>query len=90
MCFENNEEQILKKELEIENEVLMQNIKQFQDKIQEQEKEIQKIEVEKKILKDDNINIRKSYDMLQDEYNKIIYSRSYRITRKIVNLLKGR
>ena len=90
MYSENNEDQILKRELEIENNLLIQNISQFKYQVQEKEKEIEELKKENSILKNENIITKESYKNLQDEYNKIIYSRSYKITRKIINIIKGR
>lgn len=86
MCSNNNEDQIIKRELEIENTVLIQNINQFKKKIQEKENYIKELELENKELK----IVQENFYDLQEKYNKIIYSRSYKITKKIMKIIKGK
>ena len=86
MCSNNNEDQIIKRELEIENTVLIQNINQFKKKIQEKENYIKELELENKELK----IVQENFYDLQEKYNKIIYSRSYKIAKKIMKIIKGK
>lgn len=72
---------ILNKELKIENEVLMQNMEKKNSIIKE-------LEQENINLKNENSRLKQKYENIQKEYNKIIYSRSYKLTQKIVKLIK--
>ena len=72
---------ILNKELQAENEVLISNMDKKNVAIRE-------LELENENLKIENDKIKNEYSKLKDEYNKIIYSRSYKLTQKIVKFIK--
>lgn len=69
--------QILKDELQLENEILMHNLEKKNQRIEELQEVEQTLENEKK-----------EYDRLLKEYNKIIYSRSYKMIQKLKGIIK--
>ena len=70
--------EILNRELEIENNILKQKLKQEKD---DSIKEINEVELERKRLELER-------NELQDKIDSIIYSRSYKLVKKITNILK--
>lgn len=84
----NETTKILNKELQIENDVLMQNIEKKNISIKELENKnadlISNIDTLTKNYKD----LQEEYKILQNEYNKIIYSRSYKIIQKVKRIIK--
>lgn len=82
------ENEILKRELEIENNVLIQNIKNLKAQTQEKEKKINELEKNNKTLISNYNKLQNDYNFFKDEYNKIIYSRSYKFIMKIKSLIK--
>ncbi len=72
--------EILNRELEIENNILKQKLKQEKE---DSIKEINEVELERKRLELER-------NELQDKIDSIIYSRSYKLVQKITNILKRR
>ena len=72
--------EILNRELEIENNILKQKLKQEKE---DSIKEINEVELERKWLELER-------NELQDKIDSIIYSRSYKLVQKITNILKRR
>ena len=70
--------EILNRELEIENNILKQKLKQEKE---DSIKEINELELERKRLELER-------NELQDKIDSIIYSRSYKLVQKITNILK--
>ena len=70
--------EILNRELEIENNILKQKLKQEKE---DSIKEINEVELERKRLELER-------NELQDKIDSIIYSRSYKLVQKITNILK--
>lgn len=70
--------EILNRELEIENNILKQKLKQEKE---DSIKEINEVELERKTLELER-------NELQDKIDSIIYSRSYKLVKKITNILK--
>ncbi len=70
--------EILNRELEIENNILKQRCKQERE---ENRKRINELELERKRLELER-------NELQDKIDSIIYSRSYKLVKKITNILK--
>lgn len=70
--------EILNRELEIENNILKQKLKQEKE---DNIKEINELELERKRLELER-------NELQDKIDSIIYSRSYKLVQKITNILK--
>lgn len=84
---------ILNKELEIENKILMDNLQEkvyCNNVLKAENKEVDSIKLENIKLKDDNEFLRKEYEKLKIEMDKITYSRSYKIVSKIGKILKRR
>ncbi len=72
--------EILNRELEIENNILKQKLKQEKE---DSIKKINEVELERKRLELER-------NELQDKIDSIIYSRSYKLVQKITNILKRR
>ncbi len=70
--------EILNRELEIENNILKQKLKQEKE---DSIKKINELELERKRLELER-------NELQDKIDSIIYSRSYKLVQKITNILK--
>lgn len=70
--------EILNRELEIENNILKQKLRQEKE---DSIKEINELELERKGLELER-------NELQDKIDSIIYSRSYKLVQKITNILK--
>lgn len=70
--------EILNRELEIENNILKQKLRQEKE---DSIKEINELELERKRLELER-------NELQDKIDSIIYSRSYKLVQKITNILK--
>ena len=68
----------MNRELEIENNILKQKLKQEKE---DSIKEINEVELERKRLELER-------NELQDKIDSIIYSRSYKLVQKITNILK--
>ena len=68
--------EILNTELELENKILKENLQKEKNKVKEKEKIIEEIT--------------KSKEKIQVELDKILYSRSYKLTQKIIKILKRR
>lgn len=73
--------EILKKELEIENNFLINNI-------EKQKKQIFELKNSNEKLKQENIYIKNEYENLKKEYDAIIYSRSFKIIKRIKSIIK--
>ncbi len=80
---ESKKNEILKRTLEIERSILIENMKKKQENIETLGKEKDMLEGKIDNLKKENIKLR-------SELDKIIYSRSYKITQKVTKLLKRR
>ena len=90
MHSQDNVDQILSRELEIENSLLMQNMKNLKNKMLEKDNKIKELEIENNVLKNNTLIMQQDFYKLQEEYNKIIYSRTYKITKKIIKIIKGK
>ena len=74
---------VLNKELEIENNILMEKIKEKTNLNEEYKKENRQ-------LKEENEYLKNEYEKLSSEMERIIYSRSYKIASTISKKLKRR
>ena len=68
--------EILNNELELENKVLKENLQKEKEKVKDKEKIIEELTISKQ--------------KIQGELDKILYSRSYKLTQKIIKILKRR
>ena len=80
-----NNDEILLKTLQKENELIAINCKK---KIEEIKKESSEVLIELEKQKEINNNLEKELKETRDKLDSILYSRSYRITNKIVRIFK--
>ena len=76
---------LLKDELEIENQILKEKLKKSKKTMAQQENEIKEL-VNQKNLTIKNLESQKNE--IQEKLDKILYSRSYKVIRKLNGILK--
>ena len=79
---------IINKELEIENNILIENLKNKEKKMDNLKKENELLEQKNEDLKAEKEFIIKENQDLRDELDKIVYSRSYKMIQKAKKIIR--
>lgn len=80
--------EIINRELVIENNVLMENLQKANEKVKNIQDDNQKLKNENQELKNRVKELEDRERQLQEELDKIIYSRSYKLIQKVKKIIQ--